>query len=49
MSSFKKFSAAQGVQGNDKAADTTKNAPATVEPAAQPAKTPSEVKDTPKS
>ncbi len=45
MSSFKSFSAAQSVQGNEKPADTSKVAPAVVGPVAQPEKAPSEVKD----
>lgn len=48
MSSFKNFSAAQSGQGNDKPTDTTKNAPATVEPVAQPDSAPAQVKDAPK-
>ena len=48
MSSFKKFSAAQSTQSDEKPTDTTKDAPVTVEPVAQPDKAPSEVKDAPK-
>lgn len=48
MSSSKKFSAAQSAQSNEKPTDTTTDAPATVEPVAQPDTAPPVIQDAPK-
>jgi len=48
MSSFEKFSAAQSAQSNEKPTDTTTDAPATVEPVAQPDTAPPVIQDAPK-